>query len=914
MSQFGDLVTSISREAVGHEKQLQREQAQRESALGHRARSITNGDLGPVLKRWVTSSIQPVSGRLRAALEAFLSGDLEGGATLLSSPVFGLPEASQWDPKRPIAKVAQWALRDGHMDDYVLGTMGVFIKACALKGDEAQPLTRLLTQAGETCRETTIGQFLTSVQGAKAMMKVRKSGRASWQQTQTMNEVAALLGGQVRGALSGSYTGDAASGSTSGDGSARESLPVGGRAVVSVTLHSGATRRIELRVPEAGDWDVLALARQVRGERDVNLGVWSSFAMMVICAAQAEAGWFDLVKVPRRPDGIRANRGRHHKAPHGIVLSDMAHEAIKKDLDKWMGQGFTYDPMLVEPVNGDYLSVKHRMVAGGKGPRGMKTKAEGTTAAEVANDVIACTPWAVPGLTLDAIRDSELVQSLVVKSVPDELKRLTILGEYKKLASEDKFWLPTFMDFRGRVYPRTTSVTYQGGDLQKALMVFPKGPGPLAADLRSSVIRAVVFHSSNLYGNGLDKAGWGERREWFMTVASAFLHRNDIDGDSPVVDLLQAADEPLQLLTTLGLWARSPEYRGQIACQIDGTCNGLQHLSALFRDETAAPFVNLCASNMETPPSDLYGRVAARVLQRLSLLRDPWARRVAAAVKIDRKLCKKPVMVLPYGGTRTTIEDAVLGAMLEQPLDALYWTHGDPRHEPGSPPLYQDWIDGNYGAFRDRALKDHPLLHSDAKKLGGLVYECIEELLPKAMAAMEAFRKIARHVGDRQLAWSNGFGDKPMWIVQAKSKAKAARMALQGFQLPGSVRGLQIRQGSDEVDSLAHVTGLVANFIHSLDARHLVGTAHLYYKNGGRGMGAIHDCYLARPQNIGLMGEAAREAFEFQYTADPLSFPVRVGDEEFPSWYALADSLGVSFPENGLWEPKEVLGSFWCFS
>jgi len=269
-------------------------------------------------------------------------------------------------------------------------------------------------------------------------------------------------------------------------------------------------------------------------------------------------------------------------------------------------------------------------------------------------------------------------------------------------------------------------------------------------------------------------------------------------------------------------------------------------------------------------------------------------------------------MVLPYGGTRKTIEEQVLAAILKQ----------GPKPQPWS----QCWADdyGNkvdtwarengYLAFMDRDLKDHPLLHRDAKLLGNLVWESIEELLPRPMLAMEAFRKIARTVGDRELCWSTEYGTKPLWVVQAKSKAKAARLHLQGFQLPGSVRGLQIMQGSDEVDALSHVTGIVANFIHSLDARHLVSTAGMFYARGGRSLGTIHDGFMTRPSEMGLLKPVIRQAFADQYTRDPLSWPVRVADEVFESWYLLAEQCGTSLPAFGMWEPTEVLESAWVFS
>jgi DNA-directed RNA polymerase len=516
------------------------------------------------------------------------------------------------------------------------------------------------------------------------------------------------------------------------------------------------------------------------------------------------------------------------------------------------------------------------------------------------------------------------VRELAERSEPDEGRRELILASYRRLADKPVY-MPLFMDFRGRVYGRSNLVTYQGRDLQKSLMCFPSWPqaGDELVGMDGRVLDAIVAHMAALCGGQykLDKASMADRYSWWNEF---------VRGRPPNMQMVQDADEPLQLFTAWdllhsGQWDR-------IACQIDGTCNGLQHLSALFRDDTAAPYVNLVASNPEAGPADIYAEVAKRVAALLDRETEPWARRLRGAVTIDRKLCKKSVMVLPYGGTRTTIEDAVLEAILDQDPSPVTWTFG--RQPSGSRvEIYDDWLDGNYGAFVLRELKDHPLLHLDAKRLGGLVWDAIVEILPKPMAAMQAFRDIAKAVGGRSLEWSTGFerpigGTDPsclpaLWVVQAKARSDATGLKFKGFHLPGSVRGLRIRPGRDEVDPHAHTSGIVANFIHSQDASHLARTMALFRDRGGKGFGAIHDCFITRPSQMSMLGRAAREAFEAQYVADPLAQPVRLRTatpaggtsfEEHPSWYALAAFYGVSFPERGSWDPAEVTQSAWFFS
>lgn len=896
-----------------YDKQLEREGVQRAAALGKRAKAVLRGDLGPVLKRWVSSSIVPVAGRLRALCTAILGEDYDLAASLAASPVFGLPSLTD---SGDLSSVLTWALKPNHAEDLTLAVLGTVISTCAIAG-KPMPLTALLAQSGGVARETALGQFLTQVQGAKSMERIRKGKGPAWGQGRKLDAVAALLAGQVRTALDADlYT------------------ELRGRKVVKVLTADGTERRIDLRPPEKADWDLLEVARHVRGERDPHVSTWASFAMLVVCAAQAEAGWFDLAKVASKRSVARAGgKRRPRSSAHGLVLSDAAHGALKGDLDKWLRMGFTYEPMIVPPSSGDYLSVKHREIAGGRGPMGIRTDARGTAAWNVASEVMAGTVWSVPERTLQALRDSDFVRELAARSEPDEARRELILADYRRHAT-DEIYFPLFMDFRGRVYSRSNLVTYQGRDMQKALLCFPNRTRYTGDQISSSAIRATVLHASALYAGPekLDKASWEERWDWWQSAPVKSAIQAAIHGDwedGCLGNLLNAADEPMQLLTALTLQA--PGQSDRLACQIDGTCNGLQHLSALFGDATAAPWVNLCSASISSLPSDIYAEVARRVSARLRACGEPWASRIQAAVKVDRKLCKKPVMVLPYGGTRMTIEEAVLEAILDQEPDARYWQDGDPRHEPGSPPLYADWLAGGYDAFRGRDLKDHPLLHLDAKRLGAVVWAAIEEILPKPIAAMQAFRDIAKAVGRRSLEWDTGFtwGDDPaLWVVQAKAKSARTSLHFKGLHLPGSVRGLQMRAGRDEIDGASHTTGIVANFIHSLDASHMVRTMAAFRAQGGRSFGAIHDCFMTRPSEMADLKRATREAFANMYAADPLAQPVRLrgGVSEggtfsevgkvfgYASWYALAEECGVSFPERGRWDPSEVLDSAWFFS
>jgi hypothetical protein len=272
---FEDLVARLGdmgRAGDLHGRQLEREKAQRQAATGKRAGAILKGEMGPVLRRWVSGSIVPVAGRLRSLGAALECGDYEQAAVLAASPVFGLPSLSD---SRDLLAVTSWAAKGDHAEDLVLAVLGTAIAATATAKDgHGIPLTRLLTACAGVARETALGQFLTQIQGAKAMLRVRRSGKQAWAQSKKMDAVAALMAGQVRSAL---------------DAVPLEEIPVRGKEVVSILTPAGETRRIDLRRPEAGDWRLLEVARHVKGEKDAQLATWCAFAMLILCCAQAQS-------------------------------------------------------------------------------------------------------------------------------------------------------------------------------------------------------------------------------------------------------------------------------------------------------------------------------------------------------------------------------------------------------------------------------------------------------------------------------------------------------------------------------------------------------------------------------------------------------------------------------------------------
>jgi DNA-directed RNA polymerase len=97
----------------------------------------------------------------------------------------------------------------------------------------------------------------------------------------------------------------------------------------------------------------------------------------------------------------------------------------------------------------------------------------------------------------------------------------------------------------------------------------------------------------------------------------------------------------------------------QLVVHQDGTCNGLQHISAFVKDRKTAGTVNLLASTEDDTPKDIYGLVVDNARK---YVLDEHMHIVDA---LGRELGKKPVMVGGYGATIGTQKLEVLKTILE---------------------------------------------------------------------------------------------------------------------------------------------------------------------------------------------------------------------------------------------------------
>lgn len=402
---------------------------------------------------------------------------------------------------------------------------------------------------------------------------------------------------------------------------------------------------------------------------------------------------------------------------------------------------------------------------------------------------------------------------------------------------DDTIYYPWSLDWRGRAYPIPGVLHPQGDDVARGLLRFAEGK-PLGV----YGVSWLKIHIANLFG--VDKVSFEERIKWVEDHDEALMESamNPIDGQR----FWTTADKPWQALAAcyewLGYKLQGPDFVSHLPIAMDGSCNGLQHFSAMLRDPVGGAAVNLIPGDQ---PHDIYARVAAVVIAEVEKQAgegNPMA--IAWLGRINRSVVKRPVMTLPYGATKIGMRDQLIDycrkAREDGDLEAL------PVDEHGLP------------------LED--TFHA-CTYLAGLTYESIGKVVIAARDAMDWLQKAAGVAAASGLPvwWTTPMG-LPVCQLYRRPLTKAIDFKL------GTVRyQIETTYDSDKVDRKRMAAGISPNFVHSLDAAAMMATIEYAEDNGVTGLAMIHDSYGCHAADCNLMFTALRQAFVDQYTPDVLA-------------------------------------------
>ncbi|AIX12970.1 RNA polymerase [Pseudomonas phage vB_PpuP-AnF1] len=478
-----------------------------------------------------------------------------------------------------------------------------------------------------------------------------------------------------------------------------------------------------------------------------------------------------------------------------------------------------------------------------------------------------------------------------------------------KFADYEAIYFPHNLDWRGRVYS-LTSFSPQGNDVTKGLLQASKGE-PIGED----GIQWLMIHGANTAG--VDKVPFDERKQWVRDNEECILGcaRDPLQNTE-----WMSMDSPFCFLAFCFEWAGvkrdGANHVSALPIAFDGSCSGIQHFSAMLRDEVGGRAVNLLPS---PTVQDIYRLVSDGVN---SILRDDvdngtddssetvvdkksgeirerrviGTRTLAAmwlAYGVDRSVTKRSVMTLAYGSKEFGFCDQVRDDIVQPAIDAGKTMFTDAQ-QASRYMAHLIWV--SVGKTVVAAVEAMGWLQASAKLLSSEVKDKkTKEILKPAMPVY----------------WvtPDGF---PVWQeYKVADKVRIDLIFLGDVRLQTSV--MQGDKPTNKIDARKQESGISPNFVHSLDGSHLrmtVVKAHEAYDVSFFAL--IHDSFGTIPAHAGKLFKAVRETMVDTYENHDVLADFR--DQFIDQLHETQMEKMPSLPTKGALQIREILKSEFAFA
>ncbi|ADW95214.1 DNA-directed RNA polymerase [Escherichia phage UAB_Phi78] len=484
-----------------------------------------------------------------------------------------------------------------------------------------------------------------------------------------------------------------------------------------------------------------------------------------------------------------------------------------------------------------------------------------------------------------------------------------MVGQARKYSTFESIYFVYAMDSRSRVYAQSSTLSPQSNDLGKALLRFTEGRPVDSVE----ALKWFCVNGANL---------WGWDKKIFDVRVSNVLDEEfqdmcrDIAADPLTFTQWAKADAPYEFLAWCFEYAqyldlveegRADEFRTHLPVHQDGSCSGIQHYSAMLRDEVGAKAVNLKPSDT---PQDIYGAVAQVVIKKNALYMDAddattftsgsvtlsgaELRAMASAwdsIGITRSLTKKPVMTLPYGSTRLTCRESVIDYIVDLEEKEAQKAVAEGRTANKVHPFEDD-------------RQDYLTPGAAYNYMTALIWPSISEVVKAPIVAMKMIRQLARFAAKRNegLMYTLPTG----FILE--QKIMATEMLRVRTCLMGDIK-MSLQVETDIVDEAAMMGAAAPNFVHGHDASHLILTVCELVDKGVTSIAVIHDSFGTHADNTLTLRVALKGQMVAMYSEGHAL--QKLLDEHEDRWMV---DTGIEVPEQGEFDLNEIMESEYVFA
>ncbi len=446
-------------------------------------------------------------------------------------------------------------------------------------------------------------------------------------------------------------------------------------------------------------------------------------------------------------------------------------------------------------------------------------------------------------------RDKEAQYSKWYKEVQKRAQMEIRLNLAKKTAKMGFFYHAYTCDFRGRAYTLTEMLSPQSGDFDRGLLQFAT-----PCKVTNEGLYWLMVHTANCFdgvdfGNGeaSDKDTFDDRVRWVKAnikdlrkisedpYANNLWMDNETTKKNPSFQRLAAA---LDLVNALDTGYSS------LPVQLDGSCNGSQHWSAIMRDPKIGELVNVTPT---VKPGDLYQHVAdigtnicaEGGSEWKDIFYEHWDHR------IPRKVFKRSTMCDAYGITDHGIR------RYSRDEGHLQWVGDDPVK------MVQAV---NELALVIRHALDGAMESSNAGKifLQDIVDICAGHNRHAVWHTPTGFKAVNRYtVGAIRVAQSQLYRNRTLGVEENRESISDIDVRVEGHK----TLDMNYVQDTNNVNKDFAIQAIPPNFIHSIDAAHMMLVILSMAELGVMRFSMIHDSFGCPCNDVPIMREAINRNF-----------------------------------------------------
>jgi DNA-directed RNA polymerase, mitochondrial len=403
-----------------------------------------------------------------------------------------------------------------------------------------------------------------------------------------------------------------------------------------------------------------------------------------------------------------------------------------------------------------------------------------------------------------------------------------------------EIFFPIKLDNRGRLYPIPAYFHYQASELAKALILFARPDKLKRSD--KDAIEYLKAYGGSCYGNGLNRKSYEKRLEWVSQNWEDIINYDKSN-------LVNQADNKILFLSFCLEMKRfdnflnneyTHEFNTCLPIQLDGTCNGFEHLTLLSNESKLFEVLNLFESSKNEDPKDFYQHIINQINIHLEKKinstnsndeKESYERLLKLG--LSRSNIKYVIMTKPYNAKDKTLVKYILDTLILNHTENKIITDNDGNEKTINIKWYKINKDSPDQNLVNRS--DVELLVKSINDIIYINYPNIKLLSIYLNEIAKIFNKL-----NLPIIWRLPSG---LMISQKYMQKHTTR--IKPFSYLNTSLSLTITDKIN-IDKQKQISALMPNLVHSLDAASLSLLYNSFY-NSIEGdhinFYSVHDCF-----------------------------------------------------------------------